>query len=1059
MLGTASTLAICMGLATPAFAQDTTPPEDEEEGTDAPVTEEDDTILITGFVQSLNTAQDIKRDADTFVDVISAEDIGALPDRSVAESLQRVPGVNISRFEQRDDPDRFSVEGSGVIIRGLPYVRSELNGRDIFSANGGRALSFNDVSPELLGRVEVYKNQTADMVEGGISGLVNLVTRKPLDNAGLKVAGTIEANYGSLAEEWSPGFSVLASNTWDSDSMGTFGLQVGYAQSELKSRADASQITDPCYRDDTLDGPCFRVAPVTSAGYDPDNASFDDASFPPAGTLITPKGAGVRTTQFERDRRAYSAVGQWESPNGNLVATVEYLRAETEANLSEFAVLAQVNEAINFPTIVDGTNPVIIGNEVVSATLTQLTADDVNNPGVLTPGIPTELLRFQRQDDAMTEDFSVDLDFSLTDRLRGNFEWQYINSDRTEEGIILANRTFADIFYDNRGDTPIVQFLQPGSSGANQNVSDPEGVFYWFHLDNQVRNEGELYSTRADFEYDVDLGPLKQARFGARWAERDRTTRSANFSNWSNLGSTWTTRQGDWSWGSLEPGRFFGAGGGAYVVDFPDQANLYDPFGENFQNGEVPAPVGAAYYYGGADLVTPYVNGDIEADLQAIKDFTRSPEGRPLIYSRAGLVDGTFLDGEISKVGESTLAAYGRLDFEHEFDSGIVLEANAGVRWVETTVQSRGELQLIGPEYIDAEIEGGRGGDGDGVAEVSDALNRCANIATGQTGPGYCELSSARLQEFVNSLTGEIVDDSTDVVYDNWLPSFNAKLDFGNGMLIRGAVSKGISRPDLAAYRTGGFVADNTRTLVQEGTLNDGALFAITTGNRLIRPIESWNYDLSFEYYWDDVGSLTVSAFKKDFSNLLTFGPAPRQFDIGSVQDLDVLVFGTINQGDAGLQGVEVAYQDLFQFLPGILSGFGTQLTYTYVDANDFGSDGDVFPNLPLPGVSEHTVNAVLFYEKGPLSARAAYNWRSEFLQTPRDVIFPFSPIYGEATGQLDASIFYSITDNVKLGVQGVNLLDEVIETSYVLDFDGTRSRRSAFRTDRRFSAILRFDF
>ncbi len=101
-----------------------------------------------------------------FVDVITAEDIGALADRSVAEALQRVPGVNISRFEQRDDPDRFSVEGSNVIIRGLPYVLSNLNGRDIFSANGGRTLSFNDVSPELLGRVEVYKNISADMIEG-----------------------------------------------------------------------------------------------------------------------------------------------------------------------------------------------------------------------------------------------------------------------------------------------------------------------------------------------------------------------------------------------------------------------------------------------------------------------------------------------------------------------------------------------------------------------------------------------------------------------------------------------------------------------------------------------------------------------------------------------------------------------------------------------------------------------------------------------------------------------------------------------------------------------------
>jgi len=85
----------------------------------------------------------------------------------VTETLQRIPGISISRFAAADDPDHFSVEGAGVVIRGLTFVRSELNGRDTFSANNGRALGFNDVSPELLGAVNVFKQQTADMIEGG----------------------------------------------------------------------------------------------------------------------------------------------------------------------------------------------------------------------------------------------------------------------------------------------------------------------------------------------------------------------------------------------------------------------------------------------------------------------------------------------------------------------------------------------------------------------------------------------------------------------------------------------------------------------------------------------------------------------------------------------------------------------------------------------------------------------------------------------------------------------------------------------------------------------------
>ena len=66
--------------------------------------------------------------------------------------------------------------------------------------------------------------------------------------------------------------------------------------------------------------------------------------------------------------------------------------------------------------------------------------------------------------------------------------------------------------------------------------------------------------------------------------------------------------------------------------------------------------------------------------------------------------------------------------------------------------------------------------------------------------------------------------------------------------------------------------------------------------------------------------------------------------------------------------------------------------------------------NLPLEQLSKHNVNVAAFYEKGPLSMRAAYNWRSRFLLTSADVIFPYFPIFNEDTGQLDASIFFSIT-------------------------------------------------
>ena len=159
-----------------------------------------------------------------------------------------------------------------------------------------------------------------------------------LDEDGFRVAGAIEANYGDLAEEWSPGFSLVAANTWEG-SQGRFGLQLGYSQSELITRSDASQVTDPCYRAATLDGPCIRARAVSSAGVGEDTG-FDATNFPPAGAVVVPKGAGVRTTGYERDRNAFSAVAQFENSDKNLLVTAEYLRAEADLFFDEHSIVS-----------------------------------------------------------------------------------------------------------------------------------------------------------------------------------------------------------------------------------------------------------------------------------------------------------------------------------------------------------------------------------------------------------------------------------------------------------------------------------------------------------------------------------------------------------------------------------------------------------------------------------------------------------------------------------------------------------------------------------------------
>jgi TonB-dependent receptor len=1113
-----------MALSSPAFAQDAEGSANSEaaqvaegeEGTEGPV------IIVSGFRRSLENAQNIKRDSDTFVDAVTAEDIGALPDRSVAETLQRIPGVTIGRFEKTTDPDRFSVEGTGVIIRGLPFARSELNGRDIFSATGGRVLSFNDVSPELLGRVEVFKNVTADMIEGGPSGTVNLVTRKPLDTDGFKLAGTVGANYGDLREEWSPEFSVLASNTFVTGA-GSFGIQGSYANSKLKSRTDASQVADPCYRAPSLDGPCIRALSVGSGGF-VGNPNFDESNFPPEGSVLVPKGAGVRSTTLDRQREAFSGVLQYEDPTGDFIATFEWLRADATFETEEYALISRVDDEALFPEPLTGTAFEYDANGIFQrGILSQRQGDAYANP-FGRGGIPTDSLRFLRALDTTTEDFSLDVQWNITDRLRVNFEAQTISSDLTRDSVFGAMSTFANVDLDLSGNVPQVQFLAPPGAEADYFTSGFNS-YYWFGLDSREKNEGSLDSLRFDGEYDIsDDGFFKAARFGARWAERDRTTRNTDFSTWGNLSAVWAGRAGCAPWGEgpgcgangpgpfgngFIPGRYytglpgqeFAIAGGVFQDEFPAFAQFRTPFADNFQRGNAPVPSeqGGAFYFGGDDFLGEYLRGVTDAQVDVIQTAGQSPErfnygvnnrvfADPLTGDvRACDIEGVFCPGEVNVATEVTKAFYGRIDYGHDFSNGWNIEGNFGVRYVETEISTRGRIGFPDPGRFDTPVLDSTGtpiggGNGDGVVQVSEVTAGC-NFGTGAPPPislaGICQLSDARLQEFAAAHTGEVFVDNRDITFEHWLPSFNLKLDVGGGLLFRAAASRNISRPDLQLFRAGGGIGDNTVALANAGAdaLANGPLFALSTGNRNLLPVSVWNYDLSVEWYFAEVGQLTFSVFAKDVDGFIDQGFQQVDYETNGAP-VRVNVEGPVNSQDGVLKGFEIAYQQTYDFLPGILSGLGSALTYTYIDGSDFSNPnlsdvgqssittisddlggGAFVGQLPLAGISENSFNATVFYERDWLSMRAVYNWRSDFLITPRDDIFPFSPIVQESTGQLDASIFFNVTDYLKLGIQGVNLLDEVTETSQVVDFDGTRVTRSAFRNDRRFTFLARFDF
>ena len=309
-------------------------------------------ISVTGIRASLESSQSLKQNANQIVDSVTATDINALPDRSVTETLQRISGVTVDHYLADDDPDHPSAEGSGVLIRGLPYVASLLNGAESFSANNGRALSFEDVPAELMQGVDVYKNPSAELIEGGIGGMVDLRTRMPFDAPGQVAAFSTGINKGDMSKRSKPSASFLYSNRWKTENLGEFGLLFDVSFSELASRTDGIQINPYLLEPQNNLGNC-PCEPTTSAG-----------------NVAIPGDINYYQMDLQRRRTGIYGAFQWR-PTDNLEFDSRFFRSNYSLQWQEHEV--QANEGNYYNMIpVPGTsfsydNGVYANGDMVSA--------------------------------------------------------------------------------------------------------------------------------------------------------------------------------------------------------------------------------------------------------------------------------------------------------------------------------------------------------------------------------------------------------------------------------------------------------------------------------------------------------------------------------------------------------------------------------------------------------------------------------------------------------------------------------------------------------------------
>ena len=214
-----------------------------------PDKQEPEVVVVSGIRGSLQQSLNVKRNASSNVDVITAEDVGKMPDKNVADSLSRVPGVNISTSGAGsggfDENDRVSLRGTAPSL-----TQTLINGHSVSSGDWfvldqvggavGRSASYSLLPSEIVGQVVVYKAPTADQVEGGSSGSIDIRTRHPLDfKQPLSLEASAEAVYASLPKKTDPQFNALFN--WKND-QGTLGLMVQGFSEKRSLRRDGQEL-------------------------------------------------------------------------------------------------------------------------------------------------------------------------------------------------------------------------------------------------------------------------------------------------------------------------------------------------------------------------------------------------------------------------------------------------------------------------------------------------------------------------------------------------------------------------------------------------------------------------------------------------------------------------------------------------------------------------------------------------------------------------------------------------------------------------------------------------
>ena len=934
-------------------------------------TDDVEVIAVRGIKASLINSSALKRDASGVVDAISAEEMGKFPDTNLAESLQRITGVSVSRANG---------EGSQITVRGFgpSFNLITLNGRQMPGAGFTRSYDLANLSSEGVSALEVYKTARADLPSGGLGATVNIVTTKPLNSPGQKFSVSAKGMYDTsneMGDDVTPEFSAIYSNTFADDK---FGVAVSFSHQERSFQQQSSQIDGwqanvglPGSPLSAIDNRATDVDgnPIAMFSQTNVNLSTGQKELQQVAPHFFPRNLGYNVADFQRERTNGQLTLQF-APTDNIVTTLDYTMSEAITSSDSTAFGVWFNYGGNIDSYELDQNGTVSEFNETANDYAHTVRRGVNQ-------VKAESLGFNLEWE-INDSWSLEFDAHNS---TNEFDDGYDKGTGNNGFIILGpdNLVSKTYSYDLQQQIPQVELFWPNDE-VEALRSDFDSQFaQFFH--NPGKAEVSQYQLDVEYLPNFDL-PISSINFGVAFTDQLLGGTSGFSGNQGVVGYEGVQ-------GMLPDSMFTRNGTG----DFLDQ-----------------------FSGGGANLLTDYYyTYSYDEALTRHLNFYSSDVFQVDAYANG-------ITGE-SYVQEETLSLYASTSLDFDIQDKYAAQLNLGLRYEETdvtsTVRQRVPVSVVqqsSTEWITKFDELGASFNVqtgahdlllpmiDFKVDLSDDI--VARASWGKT------ISRAPLGNLAGVLSLSANPKPGSRTGGNGNPNLQPFESTNLDLSLEYYYAEG-------SYAAVGYFKKDVKNFISFDTTTEtyDGLFDVIGSDR-------YNTAVSQLQANGDPDPDVNAIYDQMIANGGAGVSGTEITGLAGDPLVEWLVSIPQNTDAKAVDGIEVAAQHLFGD-----TGFGLGANATFVEGD---VEFDVFsldPQAPLVGLSD-SANFQAFYEKDGLSVKFTYAWRDSYLlgvgQSGGSGDAP--PQFAREFGQWDMSVNYDVTENVTVFFEGVNLNNETEE-------------------------------